>query len=62
MSVGANAVFAQNAPGVTDTSIKIGNTNPYSDPASSYSTIGKSIAACWKYVNDNGGINGRKIE
>ena len=52
---------AGNAPGVTDTEIKIGNTNPYSGPASVYSTIGKSISACFKQVNAEGGINGRKI-
>jgi branched-chain amino acid transport system substrate-binding protein len=42
--------------------IKIGNTNPYSGPASAYGTIGKTIGAYWKMVNDHGGINGRKIE
>ena len=42
--------------------IKIGNTNPYSGPASAYGTIGKTIGAYWKMVNDKGGINGRKIE
>jgi ABC-type branched-subunit amino acid transport system substrate-binding protein len=49
-------------PGVTDTTIKIGNTSPYSGPASSYGTIGKSQAAYYKMVNDRGGVNGRKIE
>jgi len=48
-------------PGASDTEIKIGNTNPYSGPASAYGTIGKAIAAYFKMVNDNGGINGRKI-
>jgi branched-chain amino acid transport system substrate-binding protein len=48
-------------PGVTDTEIKIGNTGPYSGPASSYSTIPKSMAAYYKMVNDQGGVNGRKI-
>jgi branched-chain amino acid transport system substrate-binding protein len=47
--------------GASDTEIKIGNTNPYSGPASAYGTIGKSIAAYFKMVNDQGGINGRKI-
>jgi len=42
--------------------IKIGNTNPYSGPASAYGSIGKSIDAYWKMVNDQGGINGRKVE
>ncbi|HEX3537036.1 MAG TPA: ABC transporter substrate-binding protein [Stellaceae bacterium] len=48
-------------PGVTDTEIKIGNTVPYSGPASSYGTIGKAQAAFWKMTNDQGGVNGRKI-
>ena len=48
-------------PGVTDSEIKIGNTGPYSGPASSYSAVPKSEVAYWKMVNDQGGINGRKI-
>jgi branched-chain amino acid transport system substrate-binding protein len=48
-------------PGATDREIKIGNTNPYSGPASAYGTIGKSIAAYFKMVNEQGGINGRRI-
>jgi branched-chain amino acid transport system substrate-binding protein len=48
-------------PGVTDSEIKIGNTGPYSGPASSYSTIPKSMAAYYKMVNEGGGVNGRKI-
>ena len=47
--------------GVTDTEIKIGNTMPYSGPASSYGTIGKVEAAYFKMINDRGGVNGRKI-
>jgi branched-chain amino acid transport system substrate-binding protein len=49
------------APGVTATEITIGNTNPYSGPASAYGTIGKAIAAYVRTVNDAGGVNGRKI-
>src|SRR6202048_5359773 len=48
-------------PGVTDTEIKIGNTVPYSGPASSYGTIGKAEAAYFRMLNDQGGVNGRKI-
>ena len=48
-------------PGVTDTEIKIGNTCFYTGPASSYGTIGKSMAAYYKMINDEGGVNGRKI-
>ncbi len=48
-------------PGATDTEIKIGNINPYSGPASAYGLIGKTIAAYFKKVNAEGGVNGRKI-
>jgi ABC-type branched-subunit amino acid transport system substrate-binding protein len=47
--------------GATDKEIKIGNTNPYSGPASSYGVIGKCIQAYWTMVNDRGGINGRQV-
>jgi branched-chain amino acid transport system substrate-binding protein len=49
-------------PGVTDTEIKIGNTAPYSGPASNYGTIWKCEAAYFKMINAQGGINGRKID
>jgi len=48
-------------PGASDAEIRIGNTNPYSGPASAYGTIGKSITAYFKMLDDQGGINGRKI-
>ena len=48
-------------PGVTATEVKIGNTTPYSGPASAYGTIGKAEAAYFKKINDEGGVNGRKI-
>src|SRR6476661_11253093 len=48
-------------PGASDKEIKIGNTNPYSGNASAYGTIGKAIDAYFKMVNEQGGINGRKI-
>ncbi len=48
-------------PGASDTEIKIGNTMPYSGPASSYGVIGKTEAAYFNKVNAEGGINGRKI-
>jgi len=47
--------------GASDKEIKIGNTNPYSGPASAYGQIGRAIAAYFKMVNDQGGINGRKV-
>ncbi len=57
----ATSVSAQTV-GVTDDSIKIGNTNPYSGPASVYSVIGKTISKYFETVNDAGGINGRKLD
>jgi branched-chain amino acid transport system substrate-binding protein len=47
--------------GASDTEIKIGNIMPYSGPASAYGTIGKAEAGYFKKINDEGGINGRKI-
>ena len=48
-------------PGASDKEIKIGNIMPYSGPASAYGTIGKAEAAYFRKINDEGGINGRKI-
>ena len=57
------SAFAQKKydTGATDTEIKIGNIMPYSGPASAYGVIGKTEEAYFKMVNDNGGINGRKV-
>ena len=49
-------------PGVTKTSIKIGQTMPYSGPASAYGAIGRTEAAYIKMLNASGGINGRTID
>jgi branched-chain amino acid transport system substrate-binding protein len=57
----ASSARADNAPGVTDTEIKIGQTMPYSGPASAYGVIGRTEAAYFKMINDQGGVNGRKI-
>ena len=57
----AAPVVAADTPGVTATEIKIGNTNPYSGPASAYSVVGKLEIAFFKMVNDQGGVAGRKI-
>jgi branched-chain amino acid transport system substrate-binding protein len=51
----------QYGPGASDTEIKIGNTMPYSGPASAYGIIGKTEAAYFAMINQQGGINGRKI-
>jgi branched-chain amino acid transport system substrate-binding protein len=53
---------AQQLPGVTATELKIGNTMPYSGPASSYGPIGKTESAFFNMVNGQGGIAGRKID
>jgi branched-chain amino acid transport system substrate-binding protein len=62
-AVAAAPAFAAKkyGPGASDAEIKIGNTNPYSGPASAYGLIGKSIDAYFKKVNAEGGVNGRKI-
>ncbi|HWK85701.1 MAG TPA: ABC transporter substrate-binding protein [Caldimonas sp.] len=63
-SLAGPGVYAQAAkygPGASATEIKLGQTMPYSGPASAYGTIGKLHTAYFKMINDNGGINGRKI-
>jgi branched-chain amino acid transport system substrate-binding protein len=62
LSIGPARAEKQYGPGVTDTEIKIGNIMPYSGPASAYGTIGKAEAAFFKMLNEQGGINGRKIQ
>jgi branched-chain amino acid transport system substrate-binding protein len=59
--IGAASGAGNYDPGASDTEIKIGNTNPYSGPASSYVTIGRALAAYFKKVNHEGGIHGRQI-
>jgi branched-chain amino acid transport system substrate-binding protein len=63
MALAATPSAAQKkyGPGVTDHEIKIGNIMPYSGPASAYGEIGKAEAAYFRKVNDEGGVNGRKI-
>jgi len=51
----------QYGPGVTDSEIKIGNTGPYSGPLSNASPIPITQGAYFKMINDQGGVNGRKI-
>jgi ABC-type branched-subunit amino acid transport system substrate-binding protein len=57
----AGAADKKYGPGVTDTEIKLGQTSPYSGPASAYSVIARTQLAYFKMINDQGGINGRKI-
>jgi branched-chain amino acid transport system substrate-binding protein len=63
IALSATSAYAQKKydSGASDTEIKIGQTVPFSGPASAYATIGKAQAAYIKMVNDQGGVNGRKI-
>ena len=61
LAAGPASAQKQYDEGASDTEIRIGNTNPYSGPASAYGQIGKAIEAYFKMVNDKGGINGRKV-
>src|SRR5579863_9266739 len=61
LAIGVPAVGATYDPGVSDQEIKIGNIMPYSGPLSAYATIGRAEAAYFKMVNEQGGVNGRKI-
>src|SRR4029077_8286609 len=62
-AVTASPVGAQQskAPGVTDTEIKVGQTMPYSGPASAWGAVGRAELAYFKMINERGGIKGRKI-
>jgi branched-chain amino acid transport system substrate-binding protein len=55
------AAWAENAPGVTDREIRIGQTQPYTGPAALFGAVGRAEAAYFKMINDQGGVNGRKI-
>lgn len=57
----ARAAAGKYDVGVTDTEIKLGTTAPYSGPASGYGIYGQAQTAYFQMINDNGGINGRKI-
>ena len=61
ITAAATAAEKKYGPGVTDTEIKLGQTSPYSGPASAYSVIAKAQLAYFKMINDQGGINGRKV-
>src|SRR5258707_210969 len=63
LSAGIAPASAQKTydPGATDTEIKVGNIMPYSGPLSAYALIGRTEAAYFKMINEQGGVNGRKI-
>jgi branched-chain amino acid transport system substrate-binding protein len=48
-------------PGASNTEIKIGNIMPYTGPTATYGLIGRTIAAYFKKINAEGGVNGRRI-
>src|SRR5438270_13247436 len=60
LALGSSA-FAADAPGVTQTEIKIGGVFPFSGPASSIGLVGRGTLAYVQSINDSGGIGGRKI-
>ncbi len=59
--IGTPRLALGDAPGVTSTQILLGGTHPFSGPAAAYGTISQGIQAYFAYVNDRGGVNGRKI-
>jgi branched-chain amino acid transport system substrate-binding protein len=61
LASGSKVAFAADTVGVTDAEIKIGQTMPYSGPASAYAVIGKAEVAYFKMINEAGGVNGRKL-
>ncbi|WP_339035918.1 ABC transporter substrate-binding protein [Bradyrhizobium symbiodeficiens] len=61
LSISAANAQKKYDPGASDTEIKVGQTMPFSGPASAYSSIGKTQAAYFKMINDQDGVNGRKI-
>src|SRR5437879_10770511 len=60
-AVEAVAAEKQYGPGVTDTEIKIGQSVPYSGPASAFSSYGRIMTGYFQMLNEKGGINGRKV-
>lgn len=62
VAIVAMPALAQDTPGVTDTTIKLGNTIPYSGPASAYGQLGKTLSAYMDKVNADGGVCGRQID
>src|SRR5262252_8587157 len=61
LSAGNACADKQYGPGVSDTEIKLGQTMPYSGPASAYANYGKVETGYFRMLNERGGINGRKV-
>jgi ABC-type branched-subunit amino acid transport system substrate-binding protein len=62
LACGTAAAQKKYDPGASDTQIRIGQTMPYSGAGSIYGEVGKTQAAYFRMVNEQGGINGRKID
>jgi len=61
LCVGPAAAQKKYDPGASDTEIKLGQTMPYSGPLSGFITLAKAEIAYFAMINDQGGVNGRKI-
>ncbi len=61
LATGPASAQTKNGPGVSDSEILIGQTNPYSGPLSAYGTQGRAESAYYNMINEEGGVNGRKI-
>jgi ABC-type branched-subunit amino acid transport system substrate-binding protein len=61
IAAGGAAAEPHYSTGATDSEIKLGQTLPYSGPLSAYSTIGRAALAYFQMINEQGGVNGRKI-
>lgn len=57
----ADAADKKYGPGASDTEIKLGQTVPYSGPASAFGSYGRVMTGYFQMINESGGINGRKI-
>jgi branched-chain amino acid transport system substrate-binding protein len=57
----STAIRADDDPGITSTEVLLGGAHPFSGPASAYGALGKAEEAYFAYINDKGGVNGRKI-
>src|SRR5215510_8230479 len=62
LAAGVAAADKNYGPGVSDSEIKLGQSIPYSGPASAFSVVGRVQVAYFKMLNAKGGINGRKVE
>lgn len=62
LALAALSLLPATCAGAADTTIKLGNTAPFSGPASAYGTISRAEEAYFQMINEQGGINGRKIE